>query len=298
MNGSREITETEIERLEKLNSKDEDELSDSEITSKIKLSVKRRFDFPTWVLVFEFQNRDKRRADCLALNTIESRNYKLVGFEFKASRSDWLEEKRNHEKADFFVQLCDEWYIVAGRRGIINEKELPPGWGLFELKPSGQLWKLVESDLSHINGIEPDRRFFAKFLKKSVGGDSNFTHQDIKEAERRGYQKAKEKQVEKHLDYTTERLKEKAESFDKIRESGLSIYPPIDEEKIEKLKAAERLINGMDDEKHRSLLNEIDSLERFLERRFEGIEDNLAEMRNSINTVGGKIQEEDNQTNK
>lgn len=280
-NDEGQLTDVELEELEELNEKDEDELSDGEVTSKIKLSVKRRFDYPTWIMVFEFQNREGRRADCLALNTMPSRNHKLVGYEFKASRNDWLQEKKEHDKADFFVQLCDEWYVVAGRRGIVEEEELPEGWGLLELKPSGSLWKLVESDLPDCADKELDRHFFAKFMKKAVGHESNFTHSDIKEAKRRGYDEAMGQAVENEIDYETRQLKRDAENFEKLREAGLKEYTEMSDEKVERLQRAHNLLKSIEDDSYtRTLQGRLKSLKKGVKsdaERMIGLVDELEE---------------------
>ncbi len=269
---SRTMTDGDVglDELETLNEKSEDELSDAEVTSKIKLSVKRRFDYPMWLMVFEFQNRDGKRADCLAFNTAASRNFKLVGYEFKASRSDWLSEKKDPEKSDYFIELCDEWYVVAGRRGIVQESELPDGWGLLELKPSGQLYKLVESDLDDdLQNVVPDRRFYAKFMKKAVGNSSNFDQQDLREAKRRGYDEAMDEAVEEHLDYETEKLNKKAESFDKIRDSELHLRPPVSDDRVARLKKAETLIQSVESDGFSSLRGNIDRLHTTFESTLE-----------------------------
>lgn len=289
------FTEAEYEEFATLNEKSEDELTDQEVTSKIKYSVKRKFDPPTWALVFEYQyERNGRRADCLALNTSASRNFKLVGFEFKASRSDWLSEKRDPEKADAFVELCDEWYVVAGRRGIVEESELPDGWGLFELKPSGQLWELVESDLGSIQDVDLDRRFFAKFLRKALDGDSNFDYGDIKEARRRGYDEGVNEEIEHKIGREKRKLREKAESFDKIADSALHLYPPIDDERVEKLETAERIVEAVASDDFSSIRGRIDSLESQLERaqervgeETEALREQLAELEAEVTDIGG-----------
>lgn len=105
----------------------ESSLSDSEKTAKIKLSIKRRYDEPEWLKSFELASPDGKRADAVAVNTFPSRNFKIVGFEFKASRSDWLRVKKQPEKSDYFVQLCDEWYVVAWK-DVVEKEELPDGW--------------------------------------------------------------------------------------------------------------------------------------------------------------------------
>lgn len=284
------FTEAEFTEFTALNEKSVDELSDKEVTSKIKYSVKRRFDPPTWALVFEFQQeRNARRADCLALNTSASRNFKLVGFEFKASRSDWLSEKRDSEKADAFVELCDEWYVVAGRRGIVEESELPDGWGLLEVKPKGNLWNLVESDLNSLQDAEPDRRFFAKFLRKALGGDSNFDYSDIKEARRRGYDEGINESIEHKIGREKRKLHEKAESFDKIADSELHLYPPVDDERIEQLKTAEQIVKSVQDDDFSSIRGRIDSLESQLERTQERINEEADILREQVGELESEV---------
>lgn len=283
---SENITDAEVKKLKQLNQKDETQLSDKEVTSKIKLSVKRKFDFPTWMLVFEFQNRKQKRADCLAFNTVASRNFKLVGFEFKASRSDWLQEKRNHEKADLFVQQCDEWYVVAGRRDIVKEEELPQGWGLLELKPSGQLWNIIESDLSDTQDTELDRRFFVKFMKKAVGNESNFTQADIREAERRGYNKAKDEAVDRHLDRETKKLKERANSYEKLQESDLNLgYGELTDERIERLNKAQAIVQEIDGDNFGGLKHNIERLRKDAERHYDDVVESADELEEVLDSI-------------
>lgn len=284
------LADVDLEELEDLSEKDEDDLTDKEVTSRIKLSVKRRFDFPTWVTVFEFQNRDGKRADCLAFNCKASRNFPLVGFEFKSSRSDWLAEKRDHDKADLFVQMCDEWYVVAGRRGIVEEAELPDGWGLLELKPSGQIWKLVESDLGDLQDRSLDRRFYTRFMRKAIGNESNFAYTDVREAKRRGYQEAKDKIAgDGDLDRHVDQLRKKADSWDKIQQSDLLLYPPLSDEKVERLLRAQELIEKIDSEDYGSLGNDLEFFKKDTWRKLSGIarttmqlEKHLEELRDSL----------------
>jgi hypothetical protein len=163
------LTSEEQEQWEALREKPSENLTDAEKTSKIKLSIKRRFDAPEWAVAFELASPEKRRADAIAVNTFPSRNFKVIGFEFKASRSDWLSEKRDGAKSNYFVNACDEWYVVAWS-GIVNEDELPDGWGLFELKPnSEQLWHQVESNLTEHQQGDPDRAFWGGSSTKRLG---------------------------------------------------------------------------------------------------------------------------------
>ncbi|WP_337004079.1 MULTISPECIES: hypothetical protein [unclassified Microbacterium] len=54
----------------------------------------------------------------------------LHGHEVKVSRSDWLTELRDPEKAEAFRRYCDFWWLVVSDRNIVKVGELPDGWGL------------------------------------------------------------------------------------------------------------------------------------------------------------------------
>lgn len=286
------LEERGTDQLEERIEKSEEDLSDKEVTQKIRRSIRNKFDAPTWVLVYEFTDRNRRRADALAISTVASRDFPIVGFEFKASRSDWLREKRNHQKADSFVEICDEWYVVAGRRGIVEEDELPLGWGLLELKPAGSLWKLVESDLNDRQDVEPDRRFWAKLMKKVIGRESNFAADDIREARRRGYQDGKEFAASQDNDWSSrerERLETDAKNWRKLKDKGLSGWRELSEERIQRLQRAENLLKYLEEDGRTTFEGDLKgiaeraqmSVDR-LDDRIEGVVDELEELREGI----------------
>lgn len=114
------LTEEEEQQWQNLSEKDPDLLTAAEKTSKIKLSIKRRFDPPEWCLAFEVASPDGRRADAVAVNTFPSRNFKIVGFEFKTSRSDWLNEKpliKLHSNPSIYWNHSGSNWPYVSRRG-------------------------------------------------------------------------------------------------------------------------------------------------------------------------------------
>lgn len=286
------LTDQQQEQWRELIDTPHEELSDSEVTAKVRLSIRRRFSSPEWVLVFEFGGPDGRRADCIAVNSLPSRNHKIVGFEFKASRSDWLAEKNEGQKADHFVQICDEWYVVTGRSGIVDEKELPEGWGLLELKPnSEQIWKLQESELTEYQQGEPDRRFWAKFLKKTVGSESNYTAEDLREARKRGYEEAAEEGVDHKTDWEIERLKKKAENWDRLEESGLDWFYRLDEDQIERLEVAYRLVEAIQSDNYSELGGALDFLGDQIERKAEEMRESVTEIQEGLEQLDQALEE-------
>jgi hypothetical protein len=76
-----------------------------------------------------------RTADFVAVNTWESQGHMIIGHEVKVSRSDWLHELADPEKAEAWKRYCDRWYLVVSDRTIVRPGELPAGWGL--LAPAG-----------------------------------------------------------------------------------------------------------------------------------------------------------------
>lgn len=291
-----ELDLQEIEALEEYNNTDIDQLSDQDVTHKIRLSMKRRFGYPEWILLFEFPSPDGRLADAIAVNLNTSQNFRIVGFEFKASRSDWLAEKKNGQKSDYFVSIVDEWYVVAGRTGIVEEKELPDGWGLLELKPnSEQLWKLEESELTRHQQGEPDRYFWTRFLKKTVADDSNFSKQDLEEARRRGFAEAKDKYIgsdSKHSDRELKRLRKKAESYDRLQdELDFIPYSSISDQRARTFELAVELIKKVNGDRYGTIRGELDHLHEQLERSMESMIEEAEELEKGFQILQDRIED-------
>lgn len=290
--GQTRLTDGEQERWRELQEVPVGDLSDQEITSKIKLSVKRRYS-GEWVLMFEYGGQNGRVADAIAVNTVASRNYKIVGFEFKASRSDWLRELKDPEKADHFVRICDEWYVVAPK-GIVQESELPEGWGYLEMKPNSEkLYKIQDSELTDYQQGDPDRAFWIRFLKKTVGNDSNFSQSDLKEARARGYDEAKaEYQKKSNPDVNIDRLRDKAESWDALQ-SRFSVLPwsRLSDDQLDTLELAFQLAKIVEDGRYSGLLNELERLEYDIERHYEGALESTEQLADGIDTLHERIED-------
>lgn len=85
---------------------------------EIHTALRARFALPEYALMFEVRSgtghsSQVRYADAMALGLWPSRGLELTGFEIKVSRSDWLRELKEPQKADRIGRFCDRWYVVA-----------------------------------------------------------------------------------------------------------------------------------------------------------------------------------------
>lgn len=117
-----------------------------------------------WVLPgFRHQEPETERstvADALSVGPIGCVPVEVHGFEFKASRNDWLQEIRYSRKPDFIRKRCHRWWIVVDSKKTVHDGELPETWGLMILE-DGRLNVVVEAKLSE---PEWDVEFVSRLL--------------------------------------------------------------------------------------------------------------------------------------
>jgi hypothetical protein len=134
-------------------------------TSHARDMLRKRYPSPEWALMEEVApatGGGTRYADAVAVNLWRSRGHAIHGFEIKVSRSDWLRELKQPEKAEEIYLYCDHWWILAPS-GIVKNGELPPNWGLLELRETGIVQSIVAPKL------EPtpiSREFFASIMRR------------------------------------------------------------------------------------------------------------------------------------
>jgi hypothetical protein len=81
----------------------------------------------------------KRTADFMALDLWPSKGLVLHGHEVKISRSDWLNELKDPEKAGAFIPHVDYWWLVIADPTMVRDGELPTGWGMMAPGSDGKL---------------------------------------------------------------------------------------------------------------------------------------------------------------
>lgn len=75
-----------------------------------------------------------RVADFIAVDCWPTGGIELHGHEVKVSRSDWLHELKQPEKAEAFKRYMDRWWLVVPDAAIVKPGELPDDWGLLVLR--------------------------------------------------------------------------------------------------------------------------------------------------------------------
>lgn len=85
---------------------------------------------PAWAFVPKVRDAAgfsaTRTIDAIAMSLWPSRGLELHGHEIKVSRSDWLRELKEPEKAEAFSSVVDRWWLVVSDAQIVAAGELPP----------------------------------------------------------------------------------------------------------------------------------------------------------------------------
>ena len=140
-------------------------------------ALAKRYPDPEWAFFPQVRNStgfasSLRTADAIAMNLWPSRGLEMHGFEVKTSRSDWLNELKNPEKADSIAKYCDRWWLaVAGGYGeehaesIVQAGELPAAWGLLSMH--GEQLR-CDKEAPKLDAIPLDRTFMAALLRNQA----------------------------------------------------------------------------------------------------------------------------------
>lgn len=143
-----------------------DDWSEAQVFEKLE----RVFPSPAFILLPQVangtgQSRAKRRAvDALAVSVYPSRGLYLAGIEIKITRSDWVKELREPDKAADIQRFCRFWYMACPT-GVIPEGEVPPNWGLIYTRRDGATIVKPAADLEFQS---PDMPFLCSVLRSAA----------------------------------------------------------------------------------------------------------------------------------
>ena len=128
-----------------------------------------------------------RSGDCLVMSLWPSRGLTLQGFEIKASRSDWLRELKNPEKAESLWGYCDRWWLLTEDEKAAQFAEIPETWGWMSVK--GTRLKVLR-DAPKLDPKPLTRSFLAALLKRAVGTAPAVT--ELKKEHAAGYKEGED----------------------------------------------------------------------------------------------------------
>jgi len=179
-------------------------------TNQIRAALRKRHEPPAWAFLEEVAEGTGgdagRYADAVAMSLWPSRGLVIHGFEIKATRSDWLKELRDAEKAEAIQRYCDYWWVVVGLASIVKASELPENWGL--VVPSGTGLR-VKVDAPKLEPVDVDRPFLAALLRRA----SELPQNEISKARREGYQEGEER-VKEWAERDLVTLRERVATFE------------------------------------------------------------------------------------
>jgi hypothetical protein len=104
----------------------------------VREALSNKFCLPHYITLFEVRDStgfdSSRSADALSVGMYRNRGRELTGFEIKHSRSDWLRELKQPDKAEEIGKFCDWFYLVSNDEAVARPDELPGPWGWMVLK--------------------------------------------------------------------------------------------------------------------------------------------------------------------
>lgn len=192
--------------------------------SAINAALVTRFCAPEWALCFEVRDAtgfrgEGRSADAVAVNCYPSRGLEIHGIEVKTARSDWLRELRSPQKSVAVQKYCDRWWVVT-TPDIVQPGELPPTWGLLELK-GGLLRQVTEAP--KLPAKQLDRGFMASMLRNMAKSASSMVPTLVEE-ERKRLMKDADERVKYELERRSDKAGEIYALVGKIKlETGLDL---------------------------------------------------------------------------
>lgn len=129
--------------------------------------VEKEYPLPSWTVLSELRDSTGfagrgQAADAFAFGTWPSRGFRIIGFEFKSYRNDWLRELKNPEKAEGLSRFADEWWLVA-EEGTAKMEEIPPVWGWATPVPKGL--RTLKKPMPESNAQEITRTFLMSIVR-------------------------------------------------------------------------------------------------------------------------------------
>ena len=131
--------------------------------------LEARHPLPEWAFFRELRNStgfpsEERRFDAVAMNCYPSKQFRVIAYEVKVARSDWLKEASDPDKRQFAMLVSNETWFAAPA-GVIKEAEVPEGWGLLTASEK-QCRRVVQAP--YRESVELPAGFVASCLRRAV----------------------------------------------------------------------------------------------------------------------------------
>lgn len=95
----------------------------------------------------------QRRADAIVLEYTGQR--RVIGYEIKISRADWLRELADPTKSEWWSTRCHEWWIATAPN-VVRPGEVPQRWGHVELRKTRLYTRQTPQRIGHGPPPQPD----------------------------------------------------------------------------------------------------------------------------------------------
>ena len=181
----------------------------------LKAAIRARYEAPEWHVEDEVTLAG-RRLDLVAFNLWGSRNYRVVGFELKVSRGDWLRELDAFQKSEDWCAVVDAFYVVTPPK-LVRDDELPAGWGLLELNGSRMMTRRHAAVREGVTTIprEVSARFLSRMAFRAESATNTARYQ-MREAVRKEERDRAEKELGAELKAAREKAQESARQYSEL----------------------------------------------------------------------------------
>ena len=212
------------------------------ITSgEIQDALETKYALPEWAYFPEVSSGTgayhSRTADGIAISLWPSRGYETLGFEIKVSRSDFLREIKNPEKAEELFKYCDKWWLVTPK-DLVKVEEVPKTWGLMVIQGDKLL---VVKPAPQLEDVKPWGRPFVASLMRDIRQlyvSKKSIQKQLDAASRDGEARGKSDYQRKLGDY--EKLLQRVKEFECA--SGVCISNPWSQHGEAKIGAAVNIV--------------------------------------------------------
>ena len=186
------------------------------------LRLQGTFSPPAYITLEEVRDATgfdgHRTADAIAVSLYRSRGKAIWGFEMKVSRSDWLHELKQPEKAESIMRYCNYWALVVPNKDIVKPGELPESWGMY-VAQKNRLKCVVPCP--KLDPLPMSITMLTALIYAVSNRQSKADDAALRTAKDEGYKQGSARTQDAYYEKQYTELHEKVEAFEKA--SGLNI---------------------------------------------------------------------------